>query len=293
MGIETTFLKSLAAASSNNICASQSGSAGVPLLLNGSAGTYLSTTTTAAAAGGAVQLSLNSVSGLTVGQLVTDTTAAALPTGCVITSVNPGSKIVNIWPPVGGPGVGSGDTIVCSGSATIDSATANNTALGRRVVIAYTGTDTSFTIKGTNATGNAIIDTAIGSGGSAQSNLDFVTVTSITPVGGGLTAVTAGTNGVGSSPWWTVNWRGYSPINVSVAIEVVSGVINYTVQYSYDDPNFLSTGLSYPIPFNDAILNDQGGTGNTLQNAPVKAVRVLINSGTGVIRPRFLQAGAG
>lgn len=220
MGLETTFTKSLAAASANNICASQSGSAGTPLTISGAA--------------------------------------------------------------------------AANGVATIDSVSANNTgALGRRVVIAYTGTDTSFTIKGTNATGNNITDTAVGNAGSAVSNLDFVTVTSITPVGGGLTGVTAGTNGVGASPWWMVNWRGYAPVNVSVAIEVVSGVINYTVQYSYDDPNFLPAGLAFPTPFNDPVLANQGGTLSGLSVNAIKAARLLINSGTGVIRARFVQAGAG
>lgn len=293
MGIGTTFLKSLAAASSNNICASQSGSAGVALLLNGSAGNYLSTTTTAAAAAGTQILTLSSVTGLVPGQPVTDSTTAAIPQGTTIIAVNSVSSTVTLSNPIGGPGVGNGDTIVFAGTATIDSATSNNTALGRRVVIAYTGTDTSFTIVGTNATGNKITDTAVGSGGSAQSNLDFVTVTSITPVGGGLTGVTAGTNGVGSSPWWLANWHGYAPVNISVAVEIVSGSVNYTIQYTYDDPNSMANGLTYPIPFNDPVLVNESTTMDGLAISPIKAARVLINSGTGVIRCRFTQAGAG
>lgn len=220
MGLETTFTKSLAAAVSNGICTSQSGSASTPLTINGS--------------------------------------------------------------------------LASGGVATIDSVAAGNSgALGRRVIIAYTGTDTSFTIVGTNATGNAITDVAVGSGGSAQSNMDFVTVSSITPVGGGLTSLTAGTNGVGSSPWWTTNWRGYAPVNISTLVELVSGSINYTIQHSYDDPNFLLGGLTYPTPINDPVLVNQIGTADGLMANPVKAMRVLINSGTGVIRGRFVQAGVG
>lgn len=186
-------------------------------------------------------------------------------------------------------------SLASNGVATLDSVSVPNNvgALGRRVIIAYTGTDTSFIIKGTNVTGNTIIDNATGSGGAAQSNLDFVTVTSIAPVGGGLTAVTVGTNGVGSSPWWVTNWFGYPPINISTAVEVVSGTISYTVQYSYDDVNNLPNGLSFPTPFNDPILVDQNGTLTGLSTNAVKAVRVLINSGTGVIRTRFVQAGVG
>lgn len=219
--LETTFTKSLAAAVANNICASQSGSAGTPLTINGAA--------------------------------------------------------------------------AANGVATIDSVSSPNNvgALGRRVAIAYTGTDTSFVIKGTNATGNNITDTAVGSGGAATSNLDFVTVTSIIPVGGGLTGVTAGTNGVGASPWWLVNWRGYPPVNVSMAIEVLATTINFTIQHTYDDPNFLPPGAAFPLAFNDPIIVGQTTTQDGLIINPIKALRFLINSGTGAARVRFTQAGIG
>lgn len=291
MGVNVTFTKQLGAASANSIAQSQSASAGVPLTLNGSATDYLSTTTTAAVLPGKVVLPLTSVTGLVVGQGVTDTTAAVLPPNTTIQAV--GTSGVSIWPPVGGVnGVGSGDTIVFPGTAIIDTATANNGAIGRRVVIAYTGTDTSFAIEGTNAAGNVIIDTAVGSSGSAQSNLDFVTVTSITPVGGGLTGVTAGTNGVGSSPWVTLNLRGYSPMNIGCAVELVSGSVNFTVQHTYDNPNSPPNGV-YPLPFNSALINGASATIEGPYTTPFYAARVLINSGTGVIRVRFDQAGAG
>lgn len=186
-------------------------------------------------------------------------------------------------------------SLVSNGIAVIDAASSPNNVggLGRRVTISYTGTDTSFLILGTNAGGNVISDIAVGSGGTAQSNLDFVTVVAITPVGGGLTGVTAGTNGVGASPWWLVNWHGYSPVNVAMAVELVSGAINYTVQHTYDDMNNLPADLSYPTPFNDVVLSSQNGTLDGMIALPVKALRTIINSGTGAIRVRFIQAGIG
>ena len=186
-------------------------------------------------------------------------------------------------------------SLVSSGIAVLDTFNAlTNSAPGRRVVIAYTGTDTSFAIVGTNQSGNTIVDTAVGSGGSAVSNMDFVTVSSITPVGGGLTGVTAGTNGVGASQWWTANWRGYSPISLSAAVELVTGAVNFTLQYTYDDPNLLVAGLLFPTPFSDSVIVNQAVTiDGGIGPAPVKATRILINSGTGEIRCRFVQAGAG
>lgn len=291
MALRVVFTKQLASASSNNIAASQSASAGVPLTLNGSATNYLSTTTTAAVAAGGVILPLSSVSGVTVGQGVTDATAVTLVSGTTVQGI--GTSGVTIWPPVGGVGVGSGDTIVFPGTATIDSSTSNNIAIGRRVTISYTGTDTSFAIVGTNSTGNIITDTAVGSSGTAVSNLDFVTVTSITPVGGGLTGVTAGTNGTGSSPWVIWNWRGYSPMNLGMAVELVSGSVNFTVQHTYDNPNALEGGALYPLPFNDAVINGASATIESSILTPIVATRLYINSGTGVVRTRFEQAGVG
>lgn len=171
-----------------------------------------------------------------------------------------------------------------------------NTAPGRRVVIAYTGTDTSFTIVGTNAAGATITDVVVGSSGAAQSNMDFITVSSITPVGGGLTGVTAGTNAVGSSPWASMNWDPTSVINIGVAVELVSGACNFTAQYTYDDPNNfanLPVAPPYPIPFPMGTITAQAATIDGPITFPMAALRVLINSGTGVIRTRFLQSSIG
>jgi len=287
MALPNNITKKLAAASSNNIAASQSGSAATALLLNGSASNYLSTTTTAATAAGGTLLSLTSVTGLVAGQIVSDaTTASAIPSGVTIASV--GASSVTLNKPVGGPGVGSGDTIVFLGVATIDAATAANVAIGRRVAIAYTGTDTSFAIAGTNSAGNSISDIAVGSSGAAQSNLDFVTVTSIVPVGGGLTGVTAGTNGVGSSPWIGVNW--HSPIiNIGIGV-IVTGTVNYTVQHTFDDPNNLPSGVSFPATFNHPSLASLTASDDGDYIYPIVAMRLLVNSGTGTARMVVIQS---
>lgn len=297
MALPKVFTKSLGAASSNNIAASQSASAGVSLTLNGSASVRLSTTSSAAAAVGATIIPLSSVTGVVVGNTISDSTATtAFVSGTIVTAV--GTTSVSVWPPVSGAaGVGSGDTIVISGIATIDTSSANNNAVGRRIVVAYTGTDTSFTVVGTNGTGNVITDTIVGASGVGQSNLDFVTVVSITPVGGGLTGVTAGTNAVGSSPWTTLNWHATSSTNISVEVELVSGSATYTVEYTYDDPNNLLAGLTYPGALSTitpaALKGPASATGDGSFTVPIAAVRLTINTGTGVLRARVLQSSIG
>jgi hypothetical protein len=178
----------------------------------------------------------------------------------------------------------------------IDTTSANNIEAGRRVLITSTSaTETaSVTITGTNSSGSTIseVDTFSGASATLQSNLDYVSVISVVPSGTIVGSLSAGTNGVGSSRWVAWNWQLSPPLNIGYAVELVSGAINYTVQYTYDDPNNLMGGVLFPLPFN-TILLDQTATADSTLSTPFIATRVLINSGTGVIRVRSVQAGIG
>lgn len=185
---------------------------------------------------------------------------------------------------------------VSGGVATIDAYNAaTNTDPGRRVIILSGGNDSgiNFLIKGTNASGTIITDTVAGTNaGTAQSNMDFVTVTNIIGSGAVAGTVVVGTNGVGSSPWQYWNYRVAPPMNVALGVELASGAVNYTIQYTYDDPNRLPTGVSFPLAFNTVLLA-QAATADVTISTPILATRVLINSGTGVLRIRTMQIGIG
>src|SRR5580765_5601898 len=132
----------------------------------------------------------------------------------------------------------------------------------RRLLLTFTGNESSntFRVVGTNAAGNTIRETLTGTNATtAQSNLDFKTITSITPVSATVGTTSAGTNGVGSSLWQIVNWNA-DPSDIGFGVEVRSGAANYTVQYTYDDPNNLLTGLAYPTPFSHSIVAGQTAT---------------------------------
>ena len=192
---------------------------------------------------------------------------------------------------------------VVAGVAIIDTynATTNN-APGRRVIITSSGNDSgiNWVVVGTNATGNIISDTFAGANAAiAISNLDFVTVTSITPSGAvagtalaGTTAVLVGTIGSGSSPWLTWNFRGNPPFNLCIGVEI-SGTINFTVEYTYDDPNSLPPGIAFPLPWPLTALQSKLASTDALLSQPVVATRVTINSYTApaFVRVRQLQAG--
>lgn len=184
-----------------------------------------------------------------------------------------------------------------SSTVTIDSVTSTNSAIGRRVLITSTSATETATIAitGTNANAQVITETITFSGASTtlQSNLDYVTVTKVLPSGTIAGNLSAGTNGVGSSPWKTWNYIGKPPMNLTEAVELVSGSVNFTIQYTYDDPNNLPSGVTTPLAFNMATITGQTATIDGSISIPIVATRVLINSGTGVIRVREMQAGVG
>lgn len=288
MGLPQTFSKQLAAASATNIAASQSPGAGA-IVLNGTASNRLSTTTTAATAAGVAGssniLTLTSTAGLVAGQAISDTTApGVIPSGAVVLGKT--STTVTMSLPVGGAGVGNGDTIVFAGIATLDTQ--------RRVLITSGGNDSgiTFTINGAGDNGVPIQDTITGGNVAAvASNLDFLTVSSITHTGSVAGTLTVGTTGVGSTPWFGTNWHA-QPFNLDFACEVASGAVNFTVQHTYDDPNNLASGVNFPLAFNHPVVAAASATTDgAYANTPIAAIRYLINSGTGLLRGRLLQAG--
>lgn len=194
------------------------------------------------------------------------------------------------------PGAGA---ILLNGSL-VTAGVANLGASQRRVIIASGGNDSgiTFTINGSNQAGFPISDSFVGgSTATVQSNLDFKTVTSITHTGSVAGTVIIGTNGVGSSLWQIVNLNAYPPV-IAIAVELVTGAVNFTVEHTYDDPNILpgtgglnASGRTYPTPWPDQNLTAFAASGETQINVPIFAWRVTTNSGTGTITTRAIQDG--
>ena len=188
--------------------------------------------------------------------------------------------------PVAGPLTLNG-TLVSGGVATLD--------LPRRVLVTTTGNESAntFTIYGTNWSGNAISETFLGpNAGTAYSVLDYATVTRITVSANAAAALTIGTNGVASSPW--VRLDEWALAQVAVQCDA-TGTVNYTVQQTLDDPN----SPTNPVPLagmiwvNSADTNVVNATATQISYfayAPIWA-RVLLNSGTGSVGARFSQLG--
>lgn len=177
--------------------------------------------------------------------------------------------------------------LASGGVATLDAA--------RRILFTSGTSDTgiTFTVVGTNAAGKPLTETITGGAATASTTQDFKTVTSITHTGSVAGTLTVGTSGVGSSPWLFLNYH-TTPVNIGFGV-VVSGTINYSVEYTMDDPNAPYTG-TFPTVFQ--VSTDFTSKATSLSgvlNTPAFAMRVTQNSFTnpGNLKMIAIQAGLG
>lgn len=165
----------------------------------------------------------------------------------------------------------------------------------RRVSITSVGNDSGriFTIIGTNSDGTEIGEQlAGGNAGAVQSARDYREVSRISVDGATAATVSAGTNSVGATPWIVLD-RHRDPFAIGFGVTVV-GTVTYQPQHTFD--NVLARNAPPPdvftndgTPFNPAPGASDSQDGNIA--FPVGAFRVQINSGTGTLRIRVIQAG--
>lgn len=178
-------------------------------------------------------------------------------------------------------------TAATGGVATLDTQ--------RLVIITSAGNDSgrTFTIYGTNQNGNAISEAITGANaGVATSTKSFLTVTRISVDAATAGAVTAGTSGVGSTQLIGLNPH-VTPANTSIGV-VVSGTVNFTVEYTYDNDPFQmimpTPGAPGPTMWPLAALAAKAANTDALLVNPATALRLTINSGTGSATMTVLAA---
>lgn len=159
---------------------------------------------------------------------------------------------------------------------------------------AEAGNGTVWTVTGTNRTGNIISETVAGVDNPATATTvnDFKTVTQIAVNKAQAGAVTVGTSQIASTAWFVLN-NALTPMNVGIGV-VVSGTINYTVEYTYDDPNAPFTG-TWPTVFSISALASKTANTDGSLTTPAFAVRLTQNSFTnpGTASIIAIQAGLG
>lgn len=145
----------------------------------------------------------------------------------------------------------------------------------------------TFTVYGTDGYGRAISQTVTGPNiATASTTLNFKTVTRVAISAAATGNITVGTTGVGASTWKPVDYLPV-PTNTSVAC-VVAGTVNYTVQHTHDDIFDPVIALN-PTAIDHAFLAAQTATADGNYAFPIRAIRVLVNSGAGSVATTILQ----
>lgn len=187
---------------------------------------------------------------------------------------------------------GAGDltldgALVSGGVAVLDTA--------RRVLITAAADESgvTFTITGTSYNGRVQSETIAGPNvTTAQSVLDYKTVTSVAISGAAAGAITVGTNGVASSRWLRLDGWAFAQVGLQVD---VSGTINYTVQQTFDDPNDPTSPVS-PASVIWANSGDSAVVAKAVDAQSFYAyapafIKITANSGTGSAKLTAVQYG--
>lgn len=95
---------------------------------------------------------------------------------------------------------------------------------------------------------------------------------------------TVSKTGTGSTDAVVINTN-ISPVNIGFGI-VVTGTVNYSVQFSFDDP-----AVGFTTWFDDATLTSKTGNEDGSINFPITGLKVLVNSGSGTVTMNVVQAG--
>jgi hypothetical protein len=95
---------------------------------------------------------------------------------------------------------------------------------------------------------------------------------------------TVSKTGTGSSDPVVINTN-TNPVNIGFAA-IVTGTVNYSIQFSYDDPV-----AGFTTWFDDTSITSKTGNEDGSILFPITGVKVLVNSGTGTVTLKIVQAG--
>jgi hypothetical protein len=94
----------------------------------------------------------------------------------------------------------------------------------------------------------------------------------------------AAQTGAGSTAPFVMNTN-TNPFNVGFGV-IVSGVVNYTVQHTFDDP-----AVGFTTWFNHPTIAALAVTADGNYAFPVTGIRLTVNSGAGTATLKLIQAG--
>ena len=175
--------------------------------------------------------------------------------------------------------LGAGDLLLVSPSVTLDPpCQVTLTAAGDE-----SGVD--FIITGTGPSGQTQSETIAGpNANTVTSVLTYATITSINA--DAATTVEAGNAQSGYSAWMPLDI--YTPNQVTSISATVSGTIDYSIEYTNEDPfdnSFVHQAVAHP----DAVFTTCAVDHTAFTTTLMRAVRYVVNSGDGTMRLTITQ----
>jgi hypothetical protein len=186
----------------------------------------------------------------------------------------------------------SAQSLSVSGAITLDGVLVSNgvaTLTVPAVLTAYSQASSSinFVVTGTGPAGQSQVETlAVTASGTITGSLSFATVTGIVASAAAASTISIGNGVPGYTGWLPLDI--YTPNQVTNISAKTSGTVNYSVEYTNEDPFDLSIQqltVAHPNASLTASTKDETQFTTTL----MRAVRLKINSGDGSVRFTVVQ----
>jgi len=145
----------------------------------------------------------------------------------------------------------------------------------------------NFVVTGTAPNGASQTETlAVTASGTVTGSLSFATVTSVAASAPTSATISLGNGVPGYTAWIPLDI--YTPNQVTNISNKVSGTVNYSVEYTNEDP--FNTGIQQlAVPHPNASLTAATGDETQFTTTLMRAVRLKINSGSGSVRFTCVQ----
>lgn len=209
-------------------------------------------------------------------------------------------------------GIAESQTPLAGGALVLDGVFVDSDGVAqlgsqRQVLFTFAADETgrTFVVTGTTDQGQVQSESVAGDVATAVTVLSYSTVTSITIDAASAGAIEVGTNGVGASV--PIPLDQYVPdFTVMLAAIIRSGAADYTVQYTFDnvfdaynqnenETRFMNGAApgdpSKVVWWPHSEMTAQAANSKGSLTEPVKAVRLLTNSGTGEVELQVIQGG--
>lgn len=187
-----------------------------------------------------------------------------------------------------GNGVAAAQQLLAAGDLTLVSSTVTLTP-PRYITLTSLGnlSGVLFSITGTAPNGSSQTEVLSGpNANTVTSTMTFATITAISTDGAVATDVEAGYTQSGYSSWWPLDI--YTPNQVTTISVNVSGTINYSVEYTNEDP-FDNSIVQLPKAHPNAALTNGTADQTEFTTTLMRAVRFKVNSGDGTARVTVTQ----